>query len=914
MDFDIHLNRPTANLHDILTDPTIPEWKKDLIVRKRNTNRILFGNLKLTCAPLGSICNHNTPTADAIRNDDITTAATATDANLTEEAELEQSEAADAEQNLSEQEAVENCIQLPPVPAEEQPAKERLQEEVEDFHPQEDSPQVNGASAAAGVGTDLADEDGAVDCCLSVSAAERVSPECRAWCEGAMRLNNDTDRFPAASKILLNVNPKSASNKAVVTLTNNKRPVLASSNKIMGEERPKMKSSVRKLSAPPLGSKPVVHTVNLGDPEEIKYGPGIVHKLRDRYINITLRETASANKQRPPLSNLRRASSLDNILDDPPAVRRPPPTAEKKQQPPVKAKTLSVAENIKRHRSMETLLFEKQAPLVNDDIVIIEHSQPLDTSPGKKTTTEEDDLPPPDVVKQTRQKFERRTHSLPQPSKQQGIVASRVATFKKPALQPKPANLEGLRRPEAPTQPAAPDLGKLLSPVEKKQPPVIISEEPKVATAADPKVAPAADPKVSPKPKVAPVELQPPSPPVVTKESPVKSPEAKTPPVKVPSPKESSLKVSAPKETPVKVVSPKESPVKETNETPLATVRVAKEVSPPPPRVLSPKQEKNVDDEVDDETSKIISKKALENIRKNGFSMVISPKGSPNLSHLPSGDKATSPQVISLHQKVQDKQVGVIRPITKVDSRVSEKNLINAVKSEQPLIKAVNLRPTKVDAAPSPPPTVVTKEPSADLWGNKKRPFNEQPSTQCFDFTTRKSVPDYIENDGLGQRPPPIGDEMDGGAVLTFAINFEIIGGNVLINGRSSLQKQPKASKMRIKFDDGATSMFEYPSEASLLLDDGASPLSSHPTDDGGVASQPRGLQSLPSGTGSLASYTPSKMSEDTFELGVTRAAAMTPVLQPPSQPQEDSFLLKPADDEDTVAWSSESASSDLLF
>ena len=49
---------PKTNLHDILTDPTIPLWKKDLIVRKRNTNRLLFGNLKLTC---GVSLSQNSP-------------------------------------------------------------------------------------------------------------------------------------------------------------------------------------------------------------------------------------------------------------------------------------------------------------------------------------------------------------------------------------------------------------------------------------------------------------------------------------------------------------------------------------------------------------------------------------------------------------------------------------------------------------------------------------------------------------------------------------------------------------------------------------------------------------------------------------------------------------------------------------
>jgi hypothetical protein len=71
-------------------------------------------------------------------------------------------------------------------------------------------------------------------------------------------------------------------------------------------------------------------------------------------------------------------------------------------------------------------------------------------------------------------------------------------------------------------------------------------------------------------------------------------------------------------------------------------------------------------------------------------------------------------------------------------------------------------------------------------------------------------------------------------------------------------------------------------------------------------------------GSGTLASYTPSKilMTEDTFELGVTRAMAATPVVyldNPSLQDESSDFLLKPAEDADTVTWSAETAS-DLLF
>lgn len=49
------------------------------------------------------------------------------------------------------------------------------------------------------------------------------------------------------------------------------------------------------------------------DTEEFQYGPGIVSKLRYRYLTLTLRQ--NAQKQRSNLDSLRRATSLNNLLD-----------------------------------------------------------------------------------------------------------------------------------------------------------------------------------------------------------------------------------------------------------------------------------------------------------------------------------------------------------------------------------------------------------------------------------------------------------------------------------------------------------------------------------------------------------------------------------------------------------------------
>jgi hypothetical protein len=49
--------------------------------------------------------------------------------------------------------------------------------------------------------------------------------------------------------------------------------------------------------------------------DSFKYGPGFVSKLRYRYLSLTLRQTSVA-KQRPSLAQLRRSTSLNNLLDE----------------------------------------------------------------------------------------------------------------------------------------------------------------------------------------------------------------------------------------------------------------------------------------------------------------------------------------------------------------------------------------------------------------------------------------------------------------------------------------------------------------------------------------------------------------------------------------------------------------------
>lgn len=63
------------------------------------------------------------------------------------------------------------------------------------------------------------------------------------------------------------------------------------------------------------GSETTNDNYSFDDPsEELQYGPGIVSKLRCRYLSLALRQSVA--KQRPSLDNLRRSTSLNNLIDE----------------------------------------------------------------------------------------------------------------------------------------------------------------------------------------------------------------------------------------------------------------------------------------------------------------------------------------------------------------------------------------------------------------------------------------------------------------------------------------------------------------------------------------------------------------------------------------------------------------------
>ncbi|KAK6631854.1 hypothetical protein RUM43_013920 [Polyplax serrata] len=121
---------------------------------------------------------------------------------------------------------------------------------------------------------------------------------------------------------------------------------------------------------------------------------------------------------------------------------------------------------------------------------------------------------------------------------------------------------------------------------------------------------------------------------------------------------------------------------------------------------------------------------------------------------------------------------------------------------------------------------------------------------------------------------------------------------------------------MKIQFNDEATTMFEYPSEASLMEDQS----NVKPESETSTCPRTPGLP-IALRCGNLASYTPSKVPLSTdFQLGITKTIAPPPpksasqeVANEAEDEVEEESCLRPADESSTVQWSSETAA-DLLF
>lgn len=251
--------------------------------------------------------------------------------------------------------------------------------------------------------------------------------------------------------------------------------------------------------------------------EELQYGPGIVNRLKSKYLNLTLREM---NKTRQNVQSFRRATSLEDLLDcDDDIADKIPRKYTKRNVPGVSVKSERYRnvsrgnDSMKRARSVETLLrynstsddvtphvvpsrFTASIPShepPNDHIILIDrtsvkieskladHDRPKAVNKPRrvKLVVDETERPPPDLVKTTMRIFEGSTKKL----KPKGEVAAKVATFKtindtfkaqnqkkiipKPPLQPKPFT-NGIKAPNSPKKiaPPIPTVERLEHPAE----------------------------------------------------------------------------------------------------------------------------------------------------------------------------------------------------------------------------------------------------------------------------------------------------------------------------------------------------------------------------------------------------------------------------------------------------------------
>lgn len=233
--------------------------------------------------------------------------------------------------------------------------------------------------------------------------------------------------------------------------------------------------------------------------EELQYGPGIVNKLKSKYLNLTLRET---NKSRASVQRFRRAASLEDLLDrdddeasghEKSAISRKYTKRSGSSSGVIASKTDRYRnaargnDSMKRARSVETLMRYNNAgtddvttvrqvsitrPVtngmrqeqINDHIILVDRTsikiesrlgeldrpKPINKPKRIKPVLAETERPPPDLVKTTMRIFEGSARKL----KPKGEVAAKVATFKtindtfkaqthkklmpKPPLQPKP--------------------------------------------------------------------------------------------------------------------------------------------------------------------------------------------------------------------------------------------------------------------------------------------------------------------------------------------------------------------------------------------------------------------------------------------------------------------------------------------
>ncbi|XP_064076900.1 serine/arginine repetitive matrix protein 1 isoform X2 [Vanessa tameamea] len=661
--------------------------------------------------------------------------------------------------------------------------------------------------------------------------------------------------------------------------------------------------------------------------EELRYGPGIVKRLKSRYLSLALRE---APRRRP--SVLRRAASLEHLLDE-----RPPPAPRPRPARPVSLATPSYAalsappprrDSVKRARSVDALSRLDSRDDTIPHIPLQPPPQPpppppspppplpRSARPPRRPTPllRETERPPADVVRSTLRKFEsappRRTapaarvsavlrglealprSSTPEPrgrspspaaadlsaiDEPEGVAVS-VPCETKPVSQ---AALEGIARAGSSVLYSfeAPKRGSHLPPVATTNPVMLgrarLSASPRRVGVIRPMPAPTLDRSISsPTPALDDTDEK-------DDVQRIASP--------LPYDDENITKKDSPPsalvEPTIRSTPDESAPISsQTNSNSVAPV--IRELTPEPEPKPQPQQKPPL--QID--TPKIPPAKTLVN------------------------GHATPPKPVEVKTKGALSRIGaagIERAWTGADEK--KNSVVAKEKKDNGEVKSGVVPWARGGGGAGSPAS-----------GRKPRPPAPASTSVVFNFSNRKEVPDYIENDGIilranrrnrfkaGEagivvlRPEALAadsesEEEDARPPSPCSVRF--VNDNVLINGRSSMAAKicrDRAAKLKLQFDDSLTRTFEYPSETSLCEDSpsptaltnannntptptdinananaNANATANHNGDAVQQIAQPAHLAPLSANThivsASLSRYTPSKTSADAFQLGLAR-------------------------------------------
>ncbi|XP_022834696.1 serine/arginine repetitive matrix protein 1 isoform X2 [Spodoptera litura] len=624
--------------------------------------------------------------------------------------------------------------------------------------------------------------------------------------------------------------------------------------------------------------------------EELRYGPGIVKRLQSRYLSLALRD---APRRRP--SVLRRATSLEHLLDD----RPPPAPAPRNNLRPPRPVSMAVApaplmsstrrDSVKRARSVDALSRldsrdEPRAPSPSPPPPLAPRppAQPRTARPPRRPTPllRETERPPPDVVRSTLRKFE----SAPT---RRAPPAVRISAVLRGLEGPRTSTPEPRESSDAPLSPRTPSplpATEAMSPVpvpvantEDAENALLPSGSRPVSRAALDGIAragstvryafevPRAASHLPPLAATNQVLVGRARRVGVIRPMPARATDCAT---------DESVEDIDEKSTErtTRLVSPSPPPPAESEQTPPGRTERRE---PPPAALVEP-----------------IPRPPPESFRSSTPPAPSSIERSPSPETKPKQPETITPQVINGH----------------LESEAVPENKVTTSR-----IGAAGIERAWSGSAEKKSPEKVTTGAGA-AWARgspaqARRGRGPPPASTSvvFNFSNRKEVPDYIENDGIilranrrnrikpGEpgvvvlRPDALQrsdsesdaepDAPDGSPPSPCSVRF--VNDNVLINGRSSMPTRPnrdRIAKLKLQFDDSLTRTFEYPSETSLSEEGAAEAAPSTPSAPSAPSTpqlaEPPLHAPLAANThitsAALSRYRPHKTRGAAFTLGVT--------------------------------------------